>query len=232
MIRKKLQNRFIASIALFVVSANCHAEFAAASFGDPEAEKSIFKFVAFPDVKGDVTVTMGCAAIATNSGKLKDNLCFLQNDFDQAFAASMFEASKKARIVPASIAGREKSVYLQYRVVFIKKGERMGVQMVVNPGVDENVEEYGNDHIAAQRVIGKEKWQKVCPKSAGYQVIARAHVNEMGKASNISLSHGGGIVPPVACQDAIIRNIAESEFIPAFADGVAVPSTYAEPFSN
>jgi hypothetical protein len=232
MIWKKSQNRFIASIALFVVSTNCHAEFTSAGFGDPEAEKSIYKFVAFPDVKGDVTVTMGCAVIATNGGKFKDNLCYLQNDFDQPFAGSMFNASKKARLVPASIDGREKSVYLQYRVKFVKEGERMGVQLVANPGVDENVAEYGDDHVAAQRVVGKEKWQKVCPKSAGYMVHVRAHVNELGKASSISLSHGGGIVPPIACQDAIIRNIAESEYIPAFADGVAVPSTYAEPFSN
>ena len=229
---KKLPKHFVAFFALLVVSTSAHAEFSPAHFGDPAAEKSIWKFIEFPDIQGDVTAKMSCAVQAMHNGKLKDNWCFLQNDFDQPFAGALFKASKKARLVPAKIDGRDQTVYLQYRVEFIKKGDEASVIFYPNPGVKENIEEYGPEHSAAQRVIGKEKWVGQCPRRARYVVLAKAHVDDQGKPSSISLSHGSGIVPPVACQDAIIRNIAESRYVPAFVDGVAVPSTFAEPFSN
>lgn len=229
---KFLQKRFIASIALFVVSGNCLAEFTPASFGDPSAEMAVWNFIEFPDVKGDVTASMVCAVIALSNGKFKDNGCYLENDFDQPFAGAMFKASRKARLLPATIDGKGKNVYLQYRVKFVKKGESAQVILYPNPGVQENIDEYGELHSAAQRLIGKEKWQHACPKKKRYLVMARAHVDTEGKASSVTLTHGGGIVPPVACQDAIIRNIAESAYIPAFVDGVSVPSTFLEPFGN
>ena len=61
---------------------------------------------------------------------------------------------------------------------------------------------------------------------------ATADVSDQERTHLASLTHSGGIIPPVACQDAIIRNILESEYVPAFADDVPVPSTFAEPFSN
>ena len=203
-----------------------------ASLGNPEVEKALATLTEFPEVKGDMTAIMGCAVQAMHNGKLKGNMCFLQNDFDQPFAGALFKAAKKARLVPATIDGREKTVYLQYRAEFIKEGERQEIILYPNPGIAENVEAYGKDHVAAHRVIGKESWQKACPKRARYMVRVKAHVDEQGAVSNISLSHGGGIVPPASCQDAIIAGIAASEFIPAMADGIPVPSTFAEPFSN
>lgn len=237
MTRAKWTNRLIASIALLVVSVPGYAEvspaiFSPATFGNPEAENAITKFLEFPQFQGDVTAKMACAVIAVHNGKLKDNACFLENEFDRPFAEAMFKASKKARLVPATIDEREKTVYFQYRVEFTKKGEDHTVRFLPNPGVNENIEEYGNGHFAAQRLVGRERWQKSCPQRKRYLVYVRAHVNAQGQVSNISLSHGGGIVPPVACQNAIFENVAESGFIPAFADGVPVPSTFVEPFSN
>ncbi|MBT8078976.1 MAG: hypothetical protein KJO31_10395 [Gammaproteobacteria bacterium] len=229
---KNSVNPLVAFVALFVVSLPSHAEFSPATFGDPTAEKSIFKFIDFPEVTGDVTAAMLCAVISVHNGKLKDNLCFLQNDFDQPFAGALFNAAKKARLVPAMIDGRAQTVYFQYRVQFKQKGEEQEVTFLPNPGVKENVEEYGPEHFGAQRLIGKEKWQGACPQRKEWAVLAKAHVNEQGKASNVSLSHSGGIIPPVACQDAIIKNLIDSRYIPAFADGIPVPSTFAEPFSN
>ncbi len=227
-----LQKRFIAAITLLVASANCWAEFSPASFGDPDAEKAILRLAEFPDIKGPATITLRCAVLATSSGKFKDNMCYLESEFDQPFASSLFEASRKAKLLPATIDGREKTVYLQYAVEFIKDGEREEIILFPNPGVLENVEEYGKNHFAAQRVVGKEKWQSDCPKKKRYLVIAKAHVNELGQSSHVSLEHGGGIIPPIACQDAITRNILNSLYIPAFADDMPVPSTFVEPYSN
>src|SRR5690606_5975175 len=101
-----------------------------------------------------------------------------------------------------------------------------------NPGVQENIDAYGEDHVAAPRVVGKEPWQAACPKSAAYPASLKAHVAPDGTPSNPSLTHGGGRNPPPARQEAIVETRASSLFFPALAGGEPVPSAYVEPFGN
>jgi len=107
------------------------------------------------------------------------------------------------------------------------------VRLYMNPGYEENVLEYGFDHIAGQRVIGKnEPWMDACPKHARYSLWVRAYLGEDGRAESPTIEFGNGLRPISSCLDSIKQTIIDGRYTPAIADGIAVPSTYIEIFSN
>ena len=114
----------------------------------------------------------------------------------------------------------------------LKRANRR-VTLVLNPGYKENVDAYGEDHIAGQRVVrGKEPWNEACPKRAKFTVLARAYLSETGEAASPSIEHAAGVLPTATCQNAIKESLLASRYVPAIADGVPVPSTYVEFFGN
>lgn len=217
-------------IAAALAPAEGRAERSAAVLGS--GEDALQERIEFPELKGDTTATIRCAARIGSNGKMKDNGCAAVSPADQVFIEPINKAARKARLTPAQADGREKEIYFQYRVEFIKKGDETTVNVYPNPGVQENVDAYGADHVAAQRAIGKEEWQDVCPERAEYLVWLKAHVAEDGTPSNLSLTHGGGIRPTPRCQEAILGSAESSLFFPALANGEPVPSTYVEPYGN
>ena len=78
----------------------------------------------------------------------------------------------------------------------------------------------------------KEAWQKSCPQQNRFVVMARANVDWDGNPSAVSITHLDGIPITQKCEDAIRNAVLDSRFIPAFADGEPVPSTFVEPFGN
>jgi hypothetical protein len=220
----------IAVIAVGLSPAESRAERSAAVLGT--GEDALQKLIKFPELKGDTTATIRCAARIESNGKMKDNGCAAVSPADQIFIDPINKAARKARLAPAQADGRAQEVYFQYRVEFVKKGDEQAVNVYPNPGVQENIEAYGAAHVAAQRAIGKEKWQDVCPERAQYLVWLKGHVAEDGTPSNLSLTHGGGLKPTPRCQEAILGSAESSIFFPALADGEPVPSTYVEPYGN
>jgi hypothetical protein len=221
-----------AACMLCTFSFTAHAERIPAKFEGNEPKHSFPDLLVFPDVSGNLSIMMLCWSQIEISGKMTDTFCMIRNNTEAAFGKSVQDAAKKARMVPAVIDGKRRKVYLQFRVEYIKEGDSKQVIVYSNPGDAENIEAYGKQHIAAQRVIGKEAWIKTCPGRADFGLTARAHVSIEGVASSVSLAHGYGIVPPGLCQQAIIETIESSPFIPAFADGEPVPSAFLEPFGN
>jgi hypothetical protein len=217
-------------IALVLSPDESRAERQAALPG--AGEDSLAQRIEFPELSGDTSATIRCAARIQGNGKMKDNGCASTTPSDQVFIEPINKAAKKARLTPAVADDRNAEVYFQYRVEFIKKGDEAIVTVYPNPGVQENVEAYGVDHVAAQRAIGKEEWQDVCPERAQYLVWLKAHVAEDGTPSNLSLTHGGGLKPTPRCEEAILSAAGTSLFFPALADGEPVPSTYVEPYGN
>ena len=222
--------RILLLIVTLLLSAGANAERvpAQADTGDDGLEHRI----EFPELRGDTTAALRCAARLQKNGRMKDNGCYVESPADQIFVEPINRAARRARFKPAMLDGRAQEIYLQYRVQFVKKDDDEQVTVWLNPGVAENVEAYGPHHVAAQRVIGKERWQDVCPERADYLLWLKAHVAENGAASSASLTHGAGLNPSPRCRDAILATIEESEFFPALADGEPVPSTYMEPFGN
>lgn len=203
-----------------------------ATFDHPEEKKRLGKRIEFPEVSKDMSTMIHCYSQISARGKMKESGCYQKDNPDMPFLVAILKAAKKATLTPAIINGQKRKIYLQFRVEFIAEGESRKIHFYLNPGHAENIEAYGYDHIAAQRAIGKEYWQDVCPKRAGYLLIVRAFVGEDGRADNPSIEPIAGIMPTADCQNAIKDTILQSAFTPAFADGVPVPSSYLERFGN
>lgn len=201
-----------------------------ANFGD--GEKSLATLIEFPELRGDATISISCIGLLTSKGKLDEHGCYQVNPGDETFIAAIYKAAKKARLKPASYSGKAATVVFQYRVQFVQKGEERTLHFAANPGYQENVDAYGQEHIGAQRLMGKETWQKSCPKQARFVVLAKAHVDFDGTPGAVSISRSDGIPVTAKCEQAIIDNLLTSRFIPAMADGEPVPSTFVEPFGN
>lgn len=201
-----------------------------AGFGD--GEKSLGALIEFPELRGDTTVTISCIGLLSGRGKLDQHACYRRNPGDETFIAPIYAATRKARLKPATVDGRPVDVVFQYRVQFVQEGDSKTLSFVANPGYPENVEAYGHEHVAAQRLIRKETWQKSCPRQARFLVLARANVDFEGRPSAVSIEHSDGIPISPKCEDALTRNMLESRFIPAYADGEPVVSTFVEPFGN
>lgn len=195
-------------------------------------EDSLDAHIEFPETRGDGTIVIRCATQLSDRGKMEKHGCYGDNSGADAFIAAINKAAKKARMQPAIIDGRPHAVYVQYRVRFETRGDENTVTIYNNPGVLENIEAYGEDHIAAQRGLTKERWQRACPQRLRYLVWVKAHVAASGTQSNINIASNDG--PPITqkCEQAIIATMKESGFAPALADGEPVPSTFVEPFGS
>ena len=205
-------------------------EYSPASFSD--GEKSLSELIEFPELRGDASVTISCLGLLEANGKLDKHGCYVRNPGDETFVAAIYKAVRKARLVPAVYDGKSATVVFQYRVQFVQKGEEKEVNFAANPGYGENVEAYGHEHVAAQRLFRKEAWQRACPKQAKFVVLVKANVDFNGTPSAVSVTHVNGISITGKCQQAIIDDVLGSRFIPAMADGEPVPSTFIEPFGN
>lgn len=229
--KKHSTRRLIASITLFAVSQAVFAQLTPATFGDPAAEKYFAKFIDFPETHGDANVRLDCYGIVKTNGKLEGG-CYIKNNWDPDFAAAVQKATKKGVLVPAMNGDKKTVVVLLFQVRFTKVKDDRSIDLILNPGVPENVDAYGPDHIAPQRTYGKEKWMSVCPKHAEWLVYARAHVDETGEASSVDLEHANGIRPTGPCLQSIIETIETSTYSPTVVDGIPVPSSYVEAFGG
>ena len=227
--------KFASFFSLFLMLAGTALsadEMRPATFDHPEEKERLGTRIEFPEVSKDMSTMIHCYSQISARGKMKESGCYQRNNPDMPFLVATLKAAKKATLTPAIINGKARSIYLQFRVEFVAEGESRDIHFYLNPGYAENVEAYGYDHVAAQRVIGKESWQGVCPKRAGYLLLVRAFVGEDGRADNPSIEPIAGIMPTADCQNAIKDTILQSAFTPGFADGVPVPSSYVEQFGN
>ncbi len=221
---------FVLLVCIGAAGKSGAQEYAPANFSG--GEKSLSELIEFPELRGDASVTISCLGLLERSGKLDKHGCYVRNPGDETFVAAIYKAVKKARLVPAVYDGKPATVVFQYRVQFVQKGEDKEINFAANPGYAENVEAYGHEHVAAQRLFSKEAWQKACPKQARFFVLVKANVDFDGTPGAVSVTHGDGIPITGKCQQAIIDDVLNSRFIPAMADGEAVPSTFIEPFGN
>ena len=226
-------NRYVTLILLLIPAfAAAQSEMRPADFEFEEAKRRLDQLIEFPEVKGDTSVMLHCFAQISTGGKMQHFGCYQKDNFEAQFASATVKAMRKARLNPAVIDGKRRKIYLQFRVEFIAEDEDRRIFLFLNPGVTENIEAYGLDHVAAQREIGDEPWQDICPKRANYRLWLRAYVGEDGRPENPNLEPITGILPTPVCQNAIKETILNSTFTPAMADGYPVPSTFIELFGN
>ena len=223
-------NRICLLIASLLTTSTALAQGIPATFD--VAEDSLVERIEFPEVRGDIDGRIGCAAIVTRNGKVDDIGCYAQTPGDEIFIRAIVLAARKARLTPAIVDGEPARVYVQFQVRFTKQGDEQSISILNNPGLTENIEAYGEDHVAAQRALTDEEWSKVCPRRTRFMVWAKAHVADDGAASHFSLVPGDGPAVTAKCQEAILATLAESRYTAARADGEPVPSSFIEPFGN
>lgn len=189
--------------------------------------------IVFPEVTGKVSLMLSCFSQVQTNGRMKETGCYTKDQYDSPYAQAVLKAAKKARMTPAMVDGKAKKVYVQFRVEFIAEGEQRDVHLYLNPGYEENVAAYGYDHVGGQRVLaGKEAWQDVCPQRAKFAVWVRLFLGEDGQTQSPSVVHASGILPTQTCQEALKRSVLSAQYIPAYDEGMPVPSTYVEIFGN
>ena len=235
MLRNRAHIRPSAALALLAMAATALAadNSRPANFDHEDPDRRFANLLKFPETKGNLTVVLNCFSQVQLNGKMKDTGCYMKDNFDTPFVVAVANAAKKARMNPAIINGKPRRIFLQFRVAFKADGEDRIIRYYLNTGYEENMQAYGTDYIAGQRVIGKkEPWQDVCPEKAKFGLWARAYLGEDGQVSNVSLVHGNGIMPVARCQEAIRQTVLASAFTPAMSDGVPVPSTFVEVFGN
>jgi len=221
------------SILLLVAGAALPADdMRPANFEHEESKRRLDKRIVFPKMTRDATVMLLCVSQVAANGRMKETGCYTKDQFEADFSSAVIKAAKKAHMNPAIVNGKSQKIYLQFRVEFIAEGDNRRIFLYLNPGHAENVEAYGYDYIAAQRVIGKEPWQDICPQRANYLLTLRAYVGEDGQSGSPSLEKISGIMPTNDCQNAIKDTILSSAFTAGMADGYPVPSAYVELFGN
>jgi hypothetical protein len=221
------------SILLLVAGAALSADdMRPANFEHEESKRRLDKRIVFPKMTRDATVMLLCISQVAANGKMKETGCYTKDQFEVDFSSAVIKGAKKARMNPAVVNGKAQKIYLQFRVEFIAKGDDRKINLYLNPGYAENVEAYGVEYVAAQRVIGKEPWQDICPQRAKYLLTLKAFVGEDGRSGSPSLEKVSGIMPTPDCQNTIKDTILSSSFTPGMADGYPVPSAYVELFGN
>ena len=233
--QNRVLSQFSASLALLALAATAigAGDRRPANFEHEDPDRRFANLLEFPETRGNVTVVLNCFSQVQSSGKMKDTGCYMKDNFDSPYVVAVAKAAKKARMNPAIVNGKPQRIFLQFRVAFKAEGEDRIIRYYLNSGYEENMQAYGTDYIAGQRVIGKkEPWQDECPEKAKFGLWARAYLGEDGQVSNVSLVHGNGIMPVARCQNAIKETILASAFTPAISDGVPVPSTFVEVFGN
>ncbi len=218
---------------LFSAPAASLAANSPATFDAEDEEDRLHARILFPEVTGKVSVMLSCFSQVQANGRMKDTGCYTKDQYDQPYALAVTKAAKKARMNPALFDGKDRKVYVQFRVEFIAEGDQRDIHLYLNSGYEENIKAYGYDHIGGQRAIaGKEPWQNVCPKRAQFAVWLRIYLGEDGQTQSPSIVHASGILPTQTCQDALKQTALASQYAPAYDDGMPVPSTYVEIFGN
>jgi hypothetical protein len=206
------------------------AERTPADFGS--GEKRLDNLIKFPEIATKVDKEFVCQGILKASGRLSERACFLVESRDTPYLEAIDKAGKKAHFTPAAVDGQKIGIYFMYRVRFTRDDESQQIVLYANQAYPENLSAYGPDHIAAQRSVTREQWQKACPTRTRFIVLARAHIAASGEQSSINVTHGSGLPISDTCRAAIVETLEQSVFIPAYADGEPVPSSYLEAFGS
>lgn len=227
---RSIRRALLLALLSFSATLAHGADLLPARFDHPE--HSLVGLIEFPELRGDASARLNCASQVSRAGRMQETGCYLNTAGDEVYVAAIAKAARKARMTPAIRDGEPFAVYVQFQVEFVKAGDDESIRILNNPGLKENIDAYGEDHIAAQRGLAVDAFSRVCPRRVKYLVWAKAHVAADGEHSNYSVLPGSGAPITEKCRDGIVETLRNSVFTPAFADGEAVPSSFIEPFGN
>jgi hypothetical protein len=200
------------------------ADFAPAHFTDEP--RSLQNLIVFPKIRFEGTATLQCDAQASSTGRLRGTACYEVDNRYGAFERAIYRAAAVATIAPASVAGKPRAVWFQYRVEFVKNGANQSVRAYPNYGLQ--IDTYGPNYTSPQRLddMGVEFFLR-CRDLR--KVWVQASITEAGRPEQVYVLGGGAARP---CRQHLIDMLRKSTFIPAHVDGTPVRARYAELFWN
>ena len=194
-------------------------EFVPAMF--PDDERALVHKVKFPDVEGDVRVTLLCDSAVTSQGRFDRTFCFTEGRDLVAYELAVFNAVLKARMIPARVRGKKEHVWFQFSVAFNKTGEKKSIQ--VFPNQLHNIGEYGIDYIGPQRYDFTGAGTACMPV---HGIWLSMTVDEHGIPHDLQLlGDAGGF-----CAEAVVDLVRTALYIPAFSNGRPVKAKAVEMF--
>ena len=196
------------------------------------SEDSLLSKLIFPKIKGNTTTFISCSGVIKKNKKIENVICYKNQAGDEIYIQEIYRVIKKSRFTPAQINKKPVAVFIQFRILFKQTDDESKIKIFSNSGYEENVSAYGMNYIGAQRLIGKEKWVKNCPKYNRYRALSKTHVAPSGQASNANLKLLNGIKISDKCANSILSSLNHSQYIPAFKANNTLPSTYIELFGN
>ena len=201
------------------------ASFTSATF--VEGKRSLRSLLKFPKVDGDVLVTVTCTSIGAANGRIREPKCSAANDPSQEFAIAVNRRAKSARIIPATVDGREEKVDFQFTVIFSKTGDAESIDVYVNN--QKNLDRFGPDYISAQRYSPYELPDVCKERRAAFLILEVAVVSAEGAVKESDL-HVDAVGIPNTCEVQLREITKSSRFIPAYYEGSPVESVWVNPW--
>ena len=225
-------NLFLAfsSIALVLIALHASGPAFAETYTPAtfeEGKRSLRSKLKFPKVDGDVSVTVTCTSIGAANGRIREAKCSAANDPTQKFAIAVNRRVKSARIIPATVDGREEKVDFQFAVVFTRTGETESINVYVNN--QKNVDRFGPDYISAQRYSPYELPDACKERRAAFLILEVAVVSAEGVVTESDLQVDEVGIPNT-CEVQLREITKSSRFIPAHHEGKPVESVWVNPW--
>jgi len=191
-----------------------------------EGARSIENLVEFPDIDGDIEVTVTCAGHATRKGRLKEARCSSPNDPDYKFTLAVSRRFNTARLTPARVNSSPEDVDFQFSVIFSKSGEKR--EVVVYANNQKNVHRLGLDYISAQR-YSPHPFPNRCEGWRRDDLILEVAIVEIsGRPRDVdTMSSTAGM--PSRCREELLARLKDARWIPALHNGVFVESIWVNP---
>ena len=175
--------------------------------------------IEFPEVDGDIELELLCEAGISRRGRFDWNNCFPDAyELEEEFIDSVHSASRRGRINPAQMDGRERHAFVSYRVYFKKAGQEMNVTVFPNDGMDSKA--LGNNYFSPQwlpRVL-KASWSRCLNPKNDELPTFNIKIQKDGEISNeIDFSSHIESDQIEKCGRAVERMMQDQKFIPSFS---------------
>lgn len=162
----------------------------------------------------DFNLSIACTTQVTRRGRLKYPFCLGGNKESKAFEQLILQATKRARMIPARVNGKLKSVVLKFTTIFSRVDGAAAVTVVPNHFL--NNKELGMYYTAPQLLrLETRDYPATC---RSMNVIMKITVAADGLASNAQLHQGDP--KATSCIKAIKRRIRLRHYIPGMVKGV------------
>ncbi len=191
-----------------------------------EGEKSLRNLIRFPKVDRNLMVLLTCYGEVSARGRISRNRCSSAKDPDLVFSRAVETAARGARLSPAMLNGKNKKVWLQFTVIFLKNGETEDVGVYHN--IRNNLSKYGLHYIGAQRIALRE-FPKTCRTNRDWFALGRITIAIDSSPRDFELDPESKNIP-LGCHDSIKNRMLTAKYIPAFHQGMPVESIYSEPW--